>query len=187
MQTLLLNTRQIDRSNSTWRLPCLDGRATKSSERSALLRVCNYCQFLPKDMLKGPTTLIRLLISASYRETVAFGIHKKTEQQRSSSREALSKPDTGRHHKSQLTSHFQQQQSPGKDALTTQCAAGGFAYLSFQIVTSTQADTTNQVIEPDRLGGCEHTVWDRGNGWGMKRKFLDGLCVRKTVGTPFEK
>lgn len=139
-------------------MPCLDGRATQSSERSALPRACNYCQLLPKDMLKGPTILIRLLISASYREIVAFGIHKKTEQQRSSSREALSKPDTGRQHKSQLTSHFQQQQSPGKDALTTQHAAGGFAYLSFQIVTSTEADITNQVIEPDRLGGCERVL-----------------------------
>lgn len=33
-------------------------------EHFALLRVCNYCQFLPKDTLKGPTILVRLLVSA---------------------------------------------------------------------------------------------------------------------------
>lgn len=46
-------------------------------EHFALLRVCNYCQFLPKDTLKGPTILVRLLVSASYREAAAFGIHKE--------------------------------------------------------------------------------------------------------------
>ena len=46
-------------------------------ERFALLRVCNYCQFLPKDMLKGPTILVRLLMSASYIQATAFGIHKE--------------------------------------------------------------------------------------------------------------
>lgn len=72
------NIRQIHRSKSTQRLPCLAGRATKILfECSALLRVCNYCQFLPKDMLKGPTILVTLLMSASSRETVAFGIHKE--------------------------------------------------------------------------------------------------------------
>lgn len=123
-------------------------------------------------MLKGPTILVRLLLSASHRERQSHLGFTKTEQQHSSSREALSKPDTGRHchshHKSQLTSHSQQQQSPGKDALASQHAAGGFAYLSFQIVTSSQADVTNQVIEPDRLGGCEHTLGDGGNGWGTR-------------------
>ena len=42
-----------------------------------LLRVCNYCQFLPKDMLKGPTILVRLLMSASSIQATAYGIHKE--------------------------------------------------------------------------------------------------------------
>lgn len=46
-------------------------------EHFELLRVCNYCQFLPKDTLKGPTILVRLLESASYREAAVFGIHKE--------------------------------------------------------------------------------------------------------------
>lgn len=160
-------------------------------EHFALLRVCNYCQFLPKDTLKGPTILVRLLVSAILQRGSCIWDSQRRQSSNSSLREALSKPNTGRHRrshqKSQHTSHFQQQQSPGKNALTSQHAAGGFAYLSFQIVTSTQTGITNQVTEPDRLGGCEHTLGDGGNGWGMRWKFHGGVCGRKALETAFEK
>lgn len=121
---------------------------------------------------------------------------KKTEEQHGSSREPLSKPKTDRQHripyKSQHTGHLHYQQRQRQSAITLQHTAGGFAYLSFQIVISTQAASTNQ---DDRVrarqveekgwmnarAGCE--MQEMYGEWG--ENFTAVVCGREAVRTPF--
>ena len=170
-----------ERSKSARRFPCLDGRVTKSS----LNALCSWesviiASFCLKICSKAPPSWLDYWCQHLLYRQSHMGFTKKMEQQHSSSREALSKPKAGRRHrlqhKSQHTSHLHQGQSQRKSAFTLQHTAGGFPCLSFQIVTSTQAVSTNQLIEwgetggRKRLAGCKGRLWDGGNGWGMRWK-----------------
>lgn len=141
-----------EKSKSTWRLPCLDGRSTKSSLNALhsweSVIIASFCL---KICSKAPPSWLDYWCQDLIYRQLHLGFTKKTEQQHSPLREALSKPNADRqhriHYKSQHTSHLHQQQSQRTSAFTLQRTAGGFVYLSFQIVTSTQAVSTNQMVE----------------------------------------